>query len=94
MPSSSPPVTEVPFLELEPARDELPAEFDSAYHRVMDSGWYLLGLELEALEAQCQREVGMRGFPGGGESGRRALELADRAAFTAGLGRLGHEEDN
>ena len=35
-----------PFLELRPGYDELRAEFDAAYHRVMDSGWYLLGKEL------------------------------------------------
>jgi dTDP-4-amino-4,6-dideoxygalactose transaminase len=42
----------VPFLELKPAYLELKAEFDEAYHRVMDSGWYLLGGELEAFEAE------------------------------------------
>ena len=40
----------VPFLELQPAYDELRAELDAAYHRVMDSGWYLLGNELEQFE--------------------------------------------
>jgi len=40
-----------PFLELKPAYDELKAEFDAAYHRVMDSGWYLLGREIESFEA-------------------------------------------
>ena len=42
----------VPFLELLPAYDELRAELDAAYHRVMDSGWYLLGNELEQFEAE------------------------------------------
>ncbi len=42
----------VPFLELKPTYDELRSEFDAAYHRVMDSGWYLLGQELEAFEAE------------------------------------------
>jgi dTDP-4-amino-4,6-dideoxygalactose transaminase len=42
----------VPFLELKPTYDELRAEFDAAYHRVMDSGFYLLGKELEAFEAE------------------------------------------
>ena len=41
----------VPFLELRPGYDELRPEFDAAYHRVMDSGWYLLGAELEQFEA-------------------------------------------
>jgi dTDP-4-amino-4,6-dideoxygalactose transaminase len=42
----------VPFLELKPTYVELRAELDAAYHRVMDSGWYLLGRELEAFEAE------------------------------------------
>ena len=42
----------VPFLELKPTYDELRGEFDAAYHRVMDSGHYLLGKELEAFEAE------------------------------------------
>jgi len=41
----------VPFLELKPAYDELRDELDAAYHRVMDSGWYLLGNEIESFEA-------------------------------------------
>ena len=41
----------VPFLELKPTYEELRSEFDAAYHRVMDSGWYLLGSELESFEA-------------------------------------------
>jgi dTDP-4-amino-4,6-dideoxygalactose transaminase len=42
----------VPFLELKPTYDELRADLDAAYHRVMDSGSYLLGKELEALESE------------------------------------------
>lgn len=42
----------VPFLELKPAYLELKEEFDAAYQRVMDSGWYLLGSELEAFESE------------------------------------------
>jgi len=42
----------VPFLELKPAYDELRSEFDEAYRRVMESGWYLFGGELEAFEAE------------------------------------------
>jgi len=41
----------VPFLELKSAYDELRDELDAAYHRVMDSGWYLLGNEIESFEA-------------------------------------------
>jgi len=42
----------VPFLELKPTYDELRSEFDAVYHRVMDSGFYLLGKELEAFETE------------------------------------------
>jgi dTDP-4-amino-4,6-dideoxygalactose transaminase len=42
----------VPFLELKPAYLELKDEFDEAYHRVMDSGWVLLGEEIEAFETE------------------------------------------
>ncbi len=42
----------VPFLELKPTYDELRSEFDAAYHRVMESGYYLLGKELEAFETE------------------------------------------
>jgi len=40
----------VPFLELLPTYQELKLQMDAAYHRVMDSGWYLLGKETTAFE--------------------------------------------
>ncbi len=50
----------VPFLELKPSYDEVRDEFDAAYHRVMNSGSYLLGKELEQFEtefaAYCQAD--------------------------------------
>jgi dTDP-4-amino-4,6-dideoxygalactose transaminase len=48
----------VPFLQLKPAYEELRGEFDAAYHRVMDSGWYLLGNELEAFEHEFAQYCG------------------------------------
>lgn len=42
----------VPFLELRPTYIELKQEIDEAWFRVMDSGWYLIGKELEAFEAE------------------------------------------
>jgi dTDP-4-amino-4,6-dideoxygalactose transaminase len=50
----------VPFLELKPAYLELKDEFDAAYHRVMDSGWYLLGRELEAFESELAQYCGVK----------------------------------
>lgn len=42
----------IPFLELKPGYLELKEQFDEAYYRVMDSGWVLLGKELEAFESE------------------------------------------
>lgn len=42
----------VPFLDLKATYEELKPEFDEAYQRVMNSGWYLLGQELEAFEVE------------------------------------------
>jgi len=49
----------VPILDLKPAVDELRAELDAAYRRVMDSGWFLLGRELEAFEVEYARSIGV-----------------------------------
>lgn len=42
----------IPFLDIHASYAELKDEFDAAYHRVMDSGWVLLGKETEAFEAE------------------------------------------
>lgn len=68
----------VPFLELKPAYEELKAELDAAYHRVMDSGWYLLGKELEAFESEYAQYCGTRFCIGVG-NGLDALHLILRA---------------
>jgi dTDP-4-amino-4,6-dideoxygalactose transaminase len=74
----------VPFLELRPSYDELRGEFDAAYHRVMDSGWYLLGKELEQFEAEfaayCQAD-----FCVGLGNGLEALRFILRA-YDIGVG--------
>jgi dTDP-4-amino-4,6-dideoxygalactose transaminase len=64
----------VPFIELKPAYLELKEEFDAAYHRVMDSGWYLLGRELEAFEAEFAQYCGARHCLGVG-NGLDAIHL-------------------
>jgi dTDP-4-amino-4,6-dideoxygalactose transaminase len=64
----------VPFLELKPAYLELKDEFDAAYHRVMDSGWYLLGRELEAFESEFARYCGVKHCLGVG-NGLDAIHL-------------------
>ena len=50
----------IPILNLKPAYDELRVELDAAYHRVMESGWLLLGKELEAFEAEYAASVGVK----------------------------------
>lgn len=42
----------VPFLDLEALHRPIRAELDDAYQRVMDSGWYIAGPELEAFEKE------------------------------------------
>lgn len=49
----------IPILELKPTYLELKEEIDAAYHRVMDSGWYLLGEESTAFETEFAAYVGV-----------------------------------
>lgn len=42
----------IPFLDLKAPYLELKDELDAAYHRVMESGWYILGKEVEAFESE------------------------------------------
>lgn len=42
----------IPFLDLKAPYLELKTDLDAAYRRVMESGWYVLGQEVEAFEAE------------------------------------------
>lgn len=42
----------IPFLDVGAAYKELKPEIDTAIARVLDSGWYILGPEVEAFEAE------------------------------------------
>jgi dTDP-4-amino-4,6-dideoxygalactose transaminase len=42
----------VPFLDLAALHRPIRAELDAAYHRVMDSGWFIAGPELDAFETE------------------------------------------
>ena len=68
----------VPFLELKPTYLELKEEFDAAYNRVMDSGWYLLGAELTAFESEFAAYCETK-FCVGVANGLDALHLIVRA---------------
>jgi dTDP-4-amino-4,6-dideoxygalactose transaminase len=64
----------VPFLDLRAAYLELKQELDSAYERVMDSGWYILGEEVIAFEREFASYCGVKHCVGVG-SGLEALQL-------------------
>ncbi len=64
----------IPFLDLKPAYAELKDALDGAYDRVMRSGVYLLGAELEAFESEFAAYCGAAHCVGVG-SGLDALRL-------------------
>jgi dTDP-4-amino-4,6-dideoxygalactose transaminase/glycosyltransferase involved in cell wall biosynthesis len=69
---------QVPFLDLKAPYQELREELDEAWQRVMGSGWYLLGSELEAFEEEFAAYCGVRHCVGVG-NGLDALHLILRA---------------
>jgi len=68
----------VPFLDLNAPYRELKNELDSAYQRVMDSGWFIMGAEVEAFEREFAAYCGVRHCIGVG-NGLEALHLILRA---------------
>lgn len=68
----------VPFLDLELTYVELKEEIDSAYRRVMNSGWFLLGEELSEFEKNFSRYISTQYSLGLG-SGLDALVLSLKA---------------
>jgi len=68
----------VPFLDLRAAHEELRPEIDAAIARVLDSGWYIGGAEVEAFEAAFADYVEAGHCVGAG-NGLDALVLALRA---------------
>lgn len=68
----------IPFLDLGAAYRELKPDIDAAVARVLDSGWYILGPEVEAFEAEwaayCNADHAV-----GLANGLDALTLALRA---------------
>ncbi|MGB4594899.1 MAG: DegT/DnrJ/EryC1/StrS family aminotransferase [Anaerolineaceae bacterium] len=67
------------FLDLKAPYLELKEQLDAAYRRVMDSGWYILGEEVEQFEAEFADFCGARHCIGVG-NGLEALQLALMAA--------------
>jgi dTDP-4-amino-4,6-dideoxygalactose transaminase len=68
----------IPFMDLGAAYRELKPEIDAAMSRVLDSGWYILGPEVEAFESEwaayCEAKHAV-----GLANGLDALTLALRA---------------
>ncbi|WP_298272593.1 DegT/DnrJ/EryC1/StrS aminotransferase family protein [Geobacter sp.] len=68
----------VPFLDLKGPYRELQHQLDAVYRRVMESGWYILGREVEAFEAEFANYCGTKHCIGVG-NGLDALHLILRA---------------
>ena len=68
----------IPFLDLHATYTAIREEIDEAVQRVLDSGWYILGQEVEAFEEEFAAFVGAKHCVGV-NSGLDALHLALRA---------------
>jgi dTDP-4-amino-4,6-dideoxygalactose transaminase len=68
----------IPFFDLKTASVELKQELDRAYNNVIESGWYVLGNELEAFEADFAFYCEVQHCIGVG-NGLEALHLILRA---------------
>ncbi len=49
----------IPFLDVKATYAELREELDQAYHRVMDSGWFILGDEVKRFESELAASCGV-----------------------------------
>ena len=74
----------VPFLDLKPPYRELQVDLDAAGRRVMESGWYVLGREVEAFECEFAAYCGAKHCVGVG-NGLDALILILRS-YEIGIG--------
>jgi dTDP-4-amino-4,6-dideoxygalactose transaminase len=68
----------IPFLDIKAACLELAEELDGAYRRVTRSGWFVLGEEVKAFEAEFAAYTGVKHCIGVGD-GLAALHLILRA---------------
>jgi dTDP-4-amino-4,6-dideoxygalactose transaminase len=75
---------EVPFLDLHAPHVELASELDEAWHRVLGSGRYILGQEVENFEREYAAYCGVR-YCVGVANGLDALHLTLRA-YGIGIG--------
>lgn len=68
----------IPFLDLKAPHQELQSELDEVWARVRDSGWYILGPEVDAFEQEYAAYCGAQHCVGVA-NGLDALHLALRA---------------
>ena len=68
----------IPFLDLRASYIEIKDELDDAYHRVMNSSWFILGKEVEGFETEFAAYCGAKHCIGVG-NGLDALHLIIRA---------------
>lgn len=68
----------IPFLDLARLHQLIRNPLDAAYHRVMDSGWFIVGPELEAFEGEFSQYCEVKHCIGVG-NGLEALHLLLRA---------------
>ena len=68
----------IPFLDLGRLHQPIREQLDAAYHRVMDSGWFIMGPELEAFEVEFAQYCEVTHCIGVG-NGLEALHLLLRA---------------
>jgi len=69
---------QVPFLDLGRLHQSIREPLDAAYRRVMDSGWFIMGPELEAFEGEFAQYCKVKHCIGVG-NGLEALHLLLRA---------------
>ena len=70
-------IKNIPFLDMKSPYLELKDELDNAYHRVMESGWFIFGEEVEAFENEFASYCGAQHCIGVG-NGLEALHLIFR----------------
>ncbi|MCK9353814.1 MAG: DegT/DnrJ/EryC1/StrS family aminotransferase [Gallionella sp.] len=69
---------QVPFLDLQRIHREIRGPLEEAFHRVLDSGWFIMGPEVEAFEAEFAKYCGVKHCVGVG-NGLDAMHLLLRA---------------
>ena len=74
----------IPVLDMKSPYEELRQELDEAYHRFMESGWYVLGNETALFESEYAEYCGTN-YCVGVSNGLDALHLSLRA-FNIGTG--------